>query len=82
MLPVKHLTPNILLAVNYCGRHLARWFGWAGLAYHKKESANQHPDVCKFSLQYDWRPDGRFDVWVGMWNLGSLSGKGDMFVSN
>ena len=27
-------------------------------------------------MQYDGRPDGRFGVWDGMWNLDSLSGMG------
>ena len=30
--------------------------------------------ACKFSLQYDSRPDERFRVQVGMRNLSSLSG--------
>ena len=34
------------------------------------------PGVCKFSLLYGGRPDGRFEVRVGMWNVGSLSGQG------
>ena len=44
-------------------------------AYHKKEGTAPHPGACKYSLQYDGRPDGRFGVRVGTWNLGSLSGK-------
>ena len=32
---------------------------------------------CKFSLQYDGRPDERFGLWVGTLNLRSLSGKGE-----
>ena len=51
-------------------------FGWAAPAYHKKEGAAPHPGVCKFSLLYDGRPDESFGVWVGTWNIGSLSGKG------
>ena len=76
MLPVRHLAPKILMAVNYCGHQLARRFGWVVHAYHKKEGASPHPGVCKHSYQYDRRPDGCFVVWVVMWNLGSLSGKG------
>ena len=49
-------------------------------AYHKKKGATLHPGACKYSLQYDGRPDGRFRVWVGTWNLGSLSGMGGKFV--
>ena len=33
-------------------------------------------------LQYDGRPDWRFGVQVGMWKIGILSGKGEMFVKN
>ena len=55
MLPVKHLVPKILkiMAVNYCGRQLARRLGWAAPAYHKKEGVTLNPGACKFSLQYD-----------------------------
>ena len=77
--PCKHLAPNILstMAVNYCGRQLTRRLVWSATpAYHKKERATLHPGAWKFSLQYDRRPDGRFGVWVGTWNLGSLRGKG------
>ena len=46
-------------------------------AYHKKEVATPHPGSCKFSLQYDRRPDECLGVRVGMWNIDSLSGNGD-----
>ena len=75
MLPVRHLAPKILLAVNYCGRQLARGLGWAVPAYRKKEGATPHPGARKFSLLYDRWPDGRFEVRVGTCNLGSLSRK-------
>ena len=39
ILPVKHITPKILKAVNYCGRQLSRRLGWAAPANHKKEGA-------------------------------------------
>ena len=45
-----------------------------------KERCRPHPGACKFSLQYDGRSDWRFGVQVSMWNLGSLCGKGEMFV--
>ena len=65
------------MAVNYCGRKLARRLVWsAAPAYHRKEVATPHSGACKFSLHYDGRPDGRFGVRVVMWNLGSLGGKG------
>ena len=64
------------MAVNYCGRQLARRLRWVAPAYHKKEGATRHPGTCKFCLQYDGRPDERIGVRVGIWNLSSLSGKG------
>ena len=76
MLPVRHLATNILImAVNYCWRQLARQLRWATPAYHQKVAAAPHPGVCKFSLQYEGRPDGCLGVRVGTWNLGSLSGE-------
>ena len=74
MFPVKHLAPKIFIAVYYCGRQLVGRLVWVAPAYHEMVGATLHPGVCKFSLQYDDRPDGWFGV--GMWNLGSLSGKG------
>ena len=39
----------------------------------------QSPSWCMQSfLQYDGRPDERFGLRVGTWNLGSLSGKGEV----
>ena len=74
MLHVRHLAPKILMAVNYCGRQLAEGLGLAAPAYHRKgatmEGATPHPGSCKFSLQYDGRPDENFGVWVGMWKGG------------
>ena len=84
MLPVKHLAPIILkiMAVNYCGLQLARRLGWATPAYHKKEGVTPHPGTCKLSLQYDGRADERFWVWVGMWNVDGVRGKGEKFVKS
>ena len=65
MLPLKHLAPDVLIAVNYCGRQLTHWMVWAAAAYHKKEGAIPHPRACKYILQYDWMPDGLFGVRVG-----------------
>ena len=75
MLPVRHLPPIILMAVNYFGRQLAQRIGLAIPAYIKKEGVTPHPDTHKHSLQYDRRADGRF-VGTG-WDveLGNLSGK-------
>ena len=41
------------MAVNYCGRQLARWLGWSAPAYHIKEGATSHPGTFRHSLQYD-----------------------------
>ena len=60
MLPVKRLASKVFMAVNYCGRQLARWLGWAAPAYHKKEGAAPHPGACRHSLQYDV---GQFQGW-------------------
>ena len=76
ILPVKHLATNILMAVNNCGSQLAQMLGRAAPANHKTEAATPHHGTCKLSLQYDGRHDERFGVWVGMWNLVSLRGKG------
>ena len=43
MLHVKHLAPQILMAVNYCGRQLARRLGWVAPAFHKNEDAAPCP---------------------------------------
>ena len=51
-------------------------------AFHEKDGATPYHGACKFSLQYDRRPDERFGVRVGMWNLGSLSGKEEKFVKS
>ena len=84
MLPVKHPAPKSLksTAVNHSGRQVTLRLGWAAPAYHKKEGATPHSGSCKYSLQYDRRPDECFGVWVGMWNLGSVSGKRKKFVKN
>ena len=70
MLPVRHLPPTILIAVNHCDHQLARMLGWVAPACHNDEGATQHPGACKHCLLYDRRPDGRFGVQVGtlgMW---------------
>ena len=84
MLPVKHLAQKILkiMAVNYCGRQLARRLGWAAPAYHKNKRATPHPGACKLSLQYDGRPVVRFWMRLQTWNLGSPSGNGEKFEKN
>ena len=79
MFYVKLLASNVFIAVNYCWRQLAQSFGWAAPACHKKESSTLSRAACTYGWQYDGRPDGRLGVHVGMWNLGSLSGKGEFF---
>ena len=37
-----------------------------------------HLGVRMHSLPYDGRPDWLFRVWVGMWNISSRSGKGEV----
>ena len=65
MLPVKHLTQQILMAVDYCGSQLACRLGWVAPAY----LSSPHSGACKHGLQY-LRPDGCglgcgiFKVWV------------------
>ena len=51
-------------------------------ANHKKEDATLHPGACKHSLQYYMRPGGRLIERIGMWNVGSLSGKGREVMKN
>ena len=72
MLPLKHLTPKILMAVNYYWQQLSQRLAWVTPAYLKEKGANPHHGGCKHSLQYDSRPDWCFWVQVGMWNTGSL----------
>ena len=80
MLPVKHLAPKILMAVNYYGHLLARRLGWVAPVCHKREGVTLYH--CMHSLQYDGRPGGCLVVRVGTWNLGSLSGKGGEHLKN
>ena len=84
MLSVKNVAQKILeiMVVNYCWLHLARRLWWAAPAYQKKQGTSPHPGACKLSLQYDGRSDWRLGVWFKLWNLGSLSGKGEKFVKN
>ena len=81
-LPAKHPAPKILMSINYCGCRLAQSLELVAAACHKEEGATSHPGVCKHSLQYEGRPDGRIGVRVRMRKLGCLSGKGEMFVKN
>ena len=67
---------NTLSDITHLSGKLAQRFGWVAPAYHKKEGATLYPGGCQVSLQHDRRPDERFGVLDGMWNLGSLSGKG------
>ena len=48
---------------------LEGWGGW----HLKNEGAASHPGVQRHTLQYDGRPDWRFEVLDGRWNLGSQS---------
>ena len=54
---------------------LAKRFGWAAPAYHKKEGATTNPEVRK---NYCRMTEGLKDVLgCGLEHLGSLSGKGE-----
>ena len=64
------------MAVSYCGHQLARRLWGAPPAYHYSEVAAPYLGACKDRLHYDERSDWRFEVRVGMWIVGSLSGKG------
>lgn len=62
---------------NKHGHQPARRLGWAAPAYQKKDGANNHPGPRRRRLLYDGeKPDKRFGVRVGSWNVGSLRGKG------
>ena len=56
MLPVQHLAPKILMAVNYCGYQPAQILGQAVPAFRRKEGATLCSGSCKHSLQYIGRP--------------------------
>ena len=75
MLPVKHLAPQILMTVNYCGCQQAQRLAWVEPACHIQEGAIPHPGACKHNLKCDGRQDWHLGVRVGTWNLGSLGGK-------
>ena len=65
-----------MMAATKHGHQPARRLGWAALAYHKQEGATPHPGPRKHCLQNDGKPDERFGVRVGTWNIGSMSGRG------
>ena len=71
---VKHLDPQILMSVIYCGCQIVQRFMWVAPACLRQEDAAPHPGACKYSLHYDIRFDGCFWVGIGTWNVGSLSG--------
>ena len=53
MLFVRHLAPQILMAVDFCGCQIAQRLGWARPAHHKKEGATPHVMrlICGYALQ-------------------------------
>ena len=65
-----------MMAAKKHGYQPAQRLGWATLAYHKQEGATPHPGPRKHCLQNDGKPDERFGVRVGTWNIGSMSGRG------
>ena len=66
------------MAVDYCWRQLAWGLRWVAPAYVDKVVATFNLGVHKYSLQYDVSPHWRFWVQVGICNIGSLSGKGEV----
>nr|XP_006813171.1 PREDICTED: uncharacterized protein LOC102806937 [Saccoglossus kowalevskii] len=59
------------------GHQPAQRLGWAAPAYQKKDGANNHPGPRRRRLHHDGvKPDRRFRVRVGSWNVGSMRGKG------
>ena len=63
-----------MMAATKHGHQPAQRPGWAALAYHKQEGAILDPGLCKHCLQNNGKPDERFGVRVGTWNIGSGSG--------
>ena len=66
----------LMMAATKYGHQPGQRLGWAALAYHKQEDANPDPGPRKHCLQNDGKPDERFGVRVGTWNIGSMSGRG------
>ena len=64
------------MEVSKRGHQPARRLGWAAPAYHKKDGATPHPGSRRHGLLYDGKPDERFGVRLGSWNVGSLRGRG------
>ena len=78
MLPVKTTCSNkiLMMAATKHEHQPAGRLGWATLAYHKQEDATPDPGPRKHCLQNDRKPDERFGVGMGTWNIGSMSGRG------
>ena len=78
MLPLKTTCSDkmLMMAATKHEHQPARRLGWAALAYHKQEGATPDPGPRKHCLQNDGKPDERFGVRVGTWNIGSMSGRG------
>ena len=65
-----------MMAATKHGHQPAQRLGWAALAYHNQEGATPDPGPRKHCLQNDGKPDQRFGVRMGTWNIGSMSGRG------
>ena len=72
MLKVKHDTVEILMTINYYWSQLDHRLGWTAAAYFKNGGATRRPGMRKHDGNCDWC----FGLWLGKWNLGSLSGRG------
>ena len=52
-----------------------------GTSYHKNGGATAHPGENWCSSQYDGRSDWYVRAWVGMSNIGSISGELEEFCN-
>ena len=76
MLLVSHLAQQILMAVHYCGCQVSQKLEWVAPAHIKNEGVTPHPGVCRYSMQYERRPDWCIGWMVDICNMVSLSGNG------
>ena len=65
-----------MLVATKQGHQPTQRLGCTTLAYHKQEGAAPDPGLRKHCLQNGGKPDERFGVRVGTWNIGSMSGRG------
>ena len=69
------INPHLSTSSNGC--QPARRLGWAARAYHKEDGEKTQSGPHRRCLLYDGvKPNGRFGVMLGTWNVGSLIVKG------